>query len=261
MHALIYRAAFNNRLHLCHLTITHARALRILDIGYGTGTWTEEMAKSYSQARITGIDLVPFLVSNSAQSIRNLSPVDFNTDEWPVEPASQDLIHAAQLAGSVSDWSKLYATAYSHLRPGTGQLELVEIDWTPRLQPFTPLLETDIAVREWWEGVYLASQQSNYPMSLPRNIDTLLETVGFVDIVHRKIQIPFAGTPGDASRSSISDWFQCSVGYKMAPNAFAALGLHHLSTGLDIGEVQAREMCADALRGANARGTGLYFDL
>lgn len=70
------------------------------------------MARTYPSAEITGFDLVPFEINTYADTIRNMSPVDFTRETWPIPKDSQDLIHMALLCGSVPDWERMYRTAY-----------------------------------------------------------------------------------------------------------------------------------------------------
>lgn len=55
---MIYKKALRQRLHTAEL-ISDSSRLRILDVGSGTGKWTDEMAAEYPHSEITGFDLVP----------------------------------------------------------------------------------------------------------------------------------------------------------------------------------------------------------
>ena len=67
----------------------------------GSGQWMLHMAAEYTNAQITGIDLVKFDVKHPFKNLNTISPVDITTDDWPVLGESQDLVHCALLCGSV----------------------------------------------------------------------------------------------------------------------------------------------------------------
>jgi ubiquinone/menaquinone biosynthesis C-methylase UbiE len=87
---------------------------RILDVGFGTGFWMMEMAKKYPRAEIIGYDLIlpDGKLPKAGNQFRWLAPVDYLAPRWPTEDGSVDLVHLAQLCGSVNDWASLYKKAY-----------------------------------------------------------------------------------------------------------------------------------------------------
>ncbi|CAK7242607.1 MAG: hypothetical protein STHCBS139747_004103 [Sporothrix thermara] len=84
--------------------------LRVLDLGTGTGVWVVEMAEIPSNAKFQCLDI---------------------ETHWQLGTASWDLIHIRCLNGVVRNWPSLYATVHSHLLPGVGHIEHIELDWTP----------------------------------------------------------------------------------------------------------------------------------
>jgi ubiquinone/menaquinone biosynthesis C-methylase UbiE len=110
MHTLIYTTALKSRLH--HARMSDPR--RILDVGFGTGFWMMEMAKKYPRAEIIGYDLIlpDGKLPKAGNQFRWLAPVDYLAPRWPTEDGSVDLVHLAQLCGSVNDWASLYKKAY-----------------------------------------------------------------------------------------------------------------------------------------------------
>lgn len=84
---------------------------RVLDIGFGTGLWAQDMADVYPNVAVTGIDLSGFRRIGYRDVFPNLTlncPVDYNEDDWGEREASFDLAHIAMLLGSVTDWLSMY---------------------------------------------------------------------------------------------------------------------------------------------------------
>jgi ubiquinone/menaquinone biosynthesis C-methylase UbiE len=110
MHTLIYTTALKSRLHLAKLSDPR----RVLDIGFGTGFWMMEMAKKYPRAEVIGYDLIlpDGKLPKVGPTLHWQAPVDYLAPRWPVEDGSVDIVHMAQLCGSVNDWASLYRKAY-----------------------------------------------------------------------------------------------------------------------------------------------------
>jgi hypothetical protein len=85
----------------------------VLDIGYGTGYWLSDMRHQYPHSTLMGIDLAPRTWDPSilGDRINLIADFNFEQDVWPFSENQIDLIHVAQLCGSVSDWAKLCSTA------------------------------------------------------------------------------------------------------------------------------------------------------
>ena len=112
MHLMIYGTALDNRLHITSLR-NSSGPQRFLDIGFGTGFWMTEMAAKYPSAEVIGFDLGnPTAGSTPVGRCDFRAPVDFVRQRWPVDDASVDLVHMAQLCGSVPSWQDLYNKAF-----------------------------------------------------------------------------------------------------------------------------------------------------
>jgi hypothetical protein len=70
----------------------------------------------------------------------------------------------------------------SHLAPGTGFVELVEIDWTPQWDEGSDRPDHS-SFQEWAEKYYSAMEKLNRSARvIPHRIRQMLEDAGFVDI-------------------------------------------------------------------------------
>ncbi|KAF2858077.1 S-adenosyl-L-methionine-dependent methyltransferase [Piedraia hortae CBS 480.64] len=166
---------------------------RVLDVGCGTGWWILLLAENRPRYEYVGIDLAQIQPGQPANKADDLhpnvridfdAPVDMNSGSWGrfCPPNSFDLVHAAQLLGSVHDWSRFYRTVYEYVKPG-GWAEFVEIDWTPR---YDGLCNEDDrrALEKWWNDLVLASQTMGRSIQLPLRVEQLITRAGFVNIRH-----------------------------------------------------------------------------
>ena len=64
--------------------------------------------------------------------LRYITPIDYNDFAWRnLHTGYFDFCHVSNLAIRVSDWEKLYGTIARYLKPGSGRIELVFVDWNP----------------------------------------------------------------------------------------------------------------------------------
>lgn len=99
-----------------------------------------------------------------------------------------------------------------YVKPGTGHLEHVEIDWQPRSEP-APFPEEAQPYELWWKCMEAASLRSGYTIACPSPQDTEqhLENAGFVDITRRKIRLPL-GQPRDVYEWNIQRYYRALLG-------------------------------------------------
>lgn len=93
----------------------------ILDVGSGNGLWAVEMARSFPQAEILGVDITSALLPKDVPPNLTFEITDV-TEPWG--PRLYDLIHIRNpVGGGIKDWPALIAEVWAHLKPG-GQIEL-----------------------------------------------------------------------------------------------------------------------------------------
>lgn len=238
MHQLIYSVALNNQL---HYAVFRTPPSRILDVGFGTGFWMIDMEYKYSQAEIIGIDLDDSVVKGNSKCIFK-SPVDFTAPQWPVDDSSMDLVHMSQLCGCVPDWLAHYRKAFRCLRPGTGQIEHVEIDWRPRTnQANFPAAAMDMW--NWWGWVCQASERSGKHIAYNEQTEEMLEQAGFVDISHKKIRIPlYCNGQKDPREWQLAHGYQTAMGH-VGSQSFPGFSMALLTRYLGFTPQQVYELC------------------
>ncbi|KAI0473770.1 methyltransferase LaeA [Xylariaceae sp. FL0804] len=223
----------------------HTRELppnpRILDLGTGSGIWAIHMAeqlfgrglydaKDYpppesglpqGPPRIFGWDLTTSQPLRIPPAVK-FEQRDLERDWSGVEPDSFDLIHIRMLAGGVESWRKVYEEVFRHLKPGTGVLEHVEIDFRPQCEgEQIPMHRTRLA--EWTYELHEAMRRNGTPLEPLADTAKLLESLGFVDINHVQVRLPLnPAWPEDEFEREIGKWFNLGMnqainGMTMAP--------------------------------------------
>lgn len=257
VHSLIYGSALNKNLHVASFR-TPPR--RILDVGFGSGYWMFEMQDRYPAAEIIGFDLDNPTQQSRDKNCQFKAPVDFTAPTWPVEDASADLVHMAQLCGCVPDWVELYRKAFRSLRPGTGQVEHIEMDWTPRSSAREfPAPAADLY--KWWEWTLRASQIAGKSLEYRDDTEDLLELAGFVDISHKRIRVPLyvAGTK-DKREQGLAHAYQMAMGYQNS-QSFTAFSMALLTKCFGWPPQAAAQVCAGALAVVQGQPLPLYVNL
>ena len=201
----IYSAIFDGRLTTAPVT---AESPRILDIGTGPGDWAIEMSAEYPNATIIASDLGVF---DSGLAHLSLPNVDFQLAdaqaEWTFhEPF--DLIHLRGLSGAFQDWRKIYAQAFTHLKPG-GYIEISDIDLTAITISLShsssdpPATTTPSYLHTYAEAVRSATQEAGYPRDLHHLCTELFTDAGFTDVNVLEHTIPIGLWPEDQNEKTV----------------------------------------------------------
>ncbi|TKA78622.1 Secondary metabolism regulator LAE1 [Cryomyces minteri] len=192
---------------------------RILDLGCGTGIWAIDMADAYTGAEVLGLDLVNIQPEKIPPNLRFRVPMDYEA-VWTLGEDSWDMIHLQQGCGSVTSWPELYQKTFTHLKPGYGSIEQVEIDLQPRCDDGS--LPIDSPVRQWYSHLADATERCGKPIAYQHNTRQMLEAAGFIDIREQVIRAPYNGWPADPHQKEIGRWYNLGLtegleGLSMAP--------------------------------------------
>ncbi|KAI1090193.1 methyltransferase LaeA [Rostrohypoxylon terebratum] len=232
---------------LCQRPLPHQP--RILDLGCGTGIWVIDMADRHQgRASILGWDL------SLIQPLRIPPGVEFQRcdieEPWTgVEESSFDLIHMKMLAGSIENWASLYSRALRYLKPETGVLEHVEIDFTPKCE--NGELPDDSSLKIWGHELTVAMERAGRPITANPHTVGLLERLGYVDVRQISKRVPFNSWPPDETEREMGKWF--NLGITQGLYALSIAPLTRMN-GYDPEQVQnlvnkvRGEMCSRATR-------------
>ncbi|KAI1774614.1 methyltransferase LaeA [Hypoxylon cercidicola] len=222
---------------------------RILDLGCGTGIWVIDMADRHQgRANILGWDL------SLIQPQRIPPGVEFQRrdieDPWTgVEESSFDLIHIKMLAGSVENWSALYGRILRYLKPGSGLLEHVEIDFTPKSEHGE--LPEDSALRIWARELAEAMDRAGRPFTANPNTVSLLQRLGYVDVEQVTKRIPFNPWPSDEQERQIGTWFNMGLAqglYALTIAPLTRMNGYDPEQVADLCNRVRKEMCSRGMR-------------
>ncbi|KAI0095760.1 S-adenosyl-L-methionine-dependent methyltransferase [Nemania sp. FL0031] len=169
-------------------------AIRVLDIGCGTGIWSIDFADAHPEAEVIGTDVSP---SQPEWVPPNLKfEIEDCTQPWTYPPDSFDFVHLRYLFGSISDWDALYAEAFKACKPG---------GWVEAVDPSVNLRSDDGSVREgtalydWGRLFNEASSKYGRSMRMVDDgqISESFKKVGFVDVRSRTFKLPATPWPQD----------------------------------------------------------------
>ena len=97
----------------------------------------------------------------------------------------------------------------SHLIPGTGWLEHVEIDLLPRCDDGS--LPPSSNLVEWCKLVLDTTQRAGQPMAYNPHTRTMLESQGFTEVQEQVIRVPFNAWPADPQAKDIGRWYHLGL--------------------------------------------------
>ncbi|KAI1179117.1 S-adenosyl-L-methionine-dependent methyltransferase [Nemania sp. FL0916] len=182
---------------------------KILDLGCGTGIWAIDMADRHAtQGQVQGWDLNLIQPAAIPPNV-TFSRRDFE-DPWvEVEQNSLDLIHMRLLNGSVENYPRLYSQVFKHLKPGSGYLEQVEIDWRPQCDG-DPTALNGSKFMEWSHKVHQGFARAGRKLEMDPNTESILKDIGFT-VEHREILIALTPWPEHEHRKDMARWFNLGL--------------------------------------------------
>jgi hypothetical protein len=165
--------------------------------------------------------------------------------------------------GSVFDWPSLYQKILTHLVPGSGWFESVEIDWQPRCDDGT--LQQGI-LTDWWE-VYLKPQFAavNRRLDYDPSTGDMLRAAGFQDIQHAVYRLPMHPWSDDRSEHRVGIWWRTCMSSSAGDNG-NCFGLEAMSLAalcrINSWTVEhVKRLCNDALKQAMDPAVHAYNNL
>jgi hypothetical protein len=122
-----------------------------------------------------------------------------------------DLIHSRMMTGSVSDWPKLFASAYEHLTPG-GWIQLTDCVFPVRCDDGT--MPASSPTLKWANLFVDALNKIGKPCDSALRYKEQLEVAGFVDVKEVVYKWPSNKWPKDKKMKELGMW---QVSYSSRP--------------------------------------------
>lgn len=246
---------------LKRLNISGNNFPKVMDLCCGTGIWLLEMAEEFKDAVFYGYDINRLAPGSLRSNIQINCQVDVESS-WESSniAADFDVIHLQLALGAIKDWNLLYSRIRTHLKPGTGWFESVEIDWTPRF--------TDDSLRigdleAWWNQISLAFQWLGYPISYSQTTKEALQRAGFCDIQNQEYEIPLSSwntTNSQLYKSGV--W--CNIAMSAESEGNRGLEAMSLRPFYEINNRQPHDttqLCGKAMEEASNPDVHAYFKL
>ncbi|KAK3201700.1 hypothetical protein GRF29_164g301573, partial [Pseudopithomyces chartarum] len=194
--------------HLHQTPIPQHWSPRILDLGCGTGIWAIDMADKYLNSEVYGLDLVNIQPEKIPPNLRFRVPRDYESP-WALGEESFDLIHLRMACGSITSWPEMYQKVFTHLKPGSGWIEHVEIDLEPRCDDGT--LSQDSHITQWYNYLKDATARVDRPIAYDHRTRQLLQAAGFIDIQETIIRAPYNTWAADDHQKDIGRWYNLGL--------------------------------------------------
>lgn len=206
------------------------------------------MAGEYPEANITGIDLSPLQpvwVPNNCKF-----EVDDAEKDWTYKADSFDLIHIRNITQGIDDWSKVMASAFRCVKPGS-YVELNEIGLSLHSDDGTWKEDNPMIV--WFNLAEKALTKIGRPNVTKDLLAQRLRDAGFVNIKMIEHKQPFGPWPKDQRLKTIRNMMLLN-----GESAFHAYGMAMFTRILEMDNDEADTICKEAHKAMYNKNTHSY---
>ncbi|KAE8349166.1 S-adenosyl-L-methionine-dependent methyltransferase [Aspergillus coremiiformis] len=229
------------------------RPQRVLDCGYGTGSWAIEVAEQHPECEVTGVDIFPYIDPNDTPDNLWLQVDDLNCP-FTFSPDHFDLVHSRLLATGINRdrWPSYIEDIKRVLKPG-GWVQLIEIYFN--IQSYSGLMDETHALRQWSSQLMGSLQEMKDPR-VGTKLANLLAAAGLENIRSEMIALPFSAWPKEPKNRDIGAMNRENV-QKLLP----ALGLYPFTQLLGMSPQEFEELMKRAKQEADEPSLKVYFPL
>lgn len=182
-----------------HLAPLPNQPLRVLDLGCGTGIWAIDFASRYPSSHVIGSDLSPIQPNYIPPNCQ--FEVDDAEDDW-VYSQPFHYIHGRTLMNCFKSMHSIFTKAFQNLHPG-GYFEMQD-----GCLPFRCADHTldNTALLQWCDYTLEGSARVGRKWADPHEYKSIMEDVGFVDVVEKKLKWPLNTWPKDPKLKELGMW-------------------------------------------------------
>ncbi|KAE8377638.1 S-adenosyl-L-methionine-dependent methyltransferase [Aspergillus bertholletiae] len=245
----VFNKVFDNRLIFPPIP----RPQRILDCGYGTGSWAIETAEQHPKCEVIGLDIYPYVSPYDIPENLCLQVDDLNRP-FTFPPNYFDLVHSRLLATGINRdrWPSYIRDIKRALKPG-GWVQLVEIYFN--VQSDNGSITDQHALRQWSTQL-MGSLEEVKDLRVGTRLRNLLTAAGLTEVDARMIPLPLSAWSNDPRMRDIGTANRENI-KKLLP----ALGLYPFTQRLRMDPEQFEEMIARAQQEADTHSLKAYFPL
>ncbi|MCJ1385848.1 hypothetical protein MMC17_008972 [Xylographa soralifera] len=173
----------------------------VLDLGYGAASWAVEVAESYPDCEVIGVDISPHLKPDDAPE--NFWPqLDDLNKPFTFQSNSFDLIHSRLVGGGINKtrWPSYIRDIKRVLQPN-GWVQLVECYYMCQSDNGSI---TDASAMRQWSNNYIRALEGRKDPRVALQMQNMLAAAGFTDIEGRMIPLPLCGWSNSRHSSSLT---------------------------------------------------------
>ncbi|KAH2924584.1 hypothetical protein KXW15_003953 [Aspergillus fumigatus] len=229
------------------------RLRRVIDCGYGAGSWAVDVATQYPDCRVIGLDISPH--KNPDDMPENLSlQVDDLNCRFTFPSNHFDLVHSSLLATGINRarWPSYLADIRRVLKPG-GWVQLIEIYFN--VQSDNGSITEEHALRRW-SRQFMRSYEGTKDLRVGTRLNTLLRDGGFEEIDARMIPLPLSAWSSDPRMQQIG-----MLNRENVNNLLPSLALYPLTQISGMSQQDFQDLITQARREAETASLKAYFPL
>ncbi|KKK13755.1 hypothetical protein ARAM_001665, partial [Aspergillus rambellii] len=245
----IFNKLFDNRL----IFPPVSRLRRLLDCGYGAGSWTIDVAEQNPDCEVIGVDIFPH--TNPDDTPENLwLQVDDLNRPFTFSSNYFDLVNSRLLAAGINRtrWSSYIRDIKRVLKPG-GWVQLVEIYFN--VQSDNGSIGEQHALRQWSTRLMGSLEEVKDPRVGTR-LKALLVAEGFTEVEAKMIPLPLSAWSNSPSIRDIG-----AMNRENVAKLLHSLALYPLTQRLNMPEEQYQDLISRAQREVDDLSLKAYFPL
>ncbi|KAI5809436.1 S-adenosyl-L-methionine-dependent methyltransferase [Pyronema omphalodes] len=220
----------------------------IIDIGTGTGIWAIDMADTFPDSEVIGVDLSPIQPVWVPPNCK--FEVDDAEEEWPYPDNYFDFVHLRNITQGITDWPKLMAEVYRCTKPG-GWVELAELGAIAHCDDGT--MTEDNPINIYFQHLDKALKIMGRPAGNPETMASHLQKAGFINLGGDEKKQPLGPWPKDPRLKNIGAMVLLNT-----ESGFHSYGMAVFTRVLGLHTDHADRLCADAFNAAKNKNNHIY---